>query len=133
MGEKTFSEMLETDVGDDGVSIPQAFYRLINSQDDAIGQFRSNHVLPSSRLLKKGVLPVNLSSVEAVTARTAAKACAICGLLFTQGKDKHLDHDHVTGTFRGFLCRRCNTALGYFEKFLRDSALSIKMWNYIKK
>ncbi len=26
-----------------------------------------------------------------------------------------LDHDHKTGKFRGWLCPRCNVALGWFE------------------
>ena len=26
-----------------------------------------------------------------------------------------LDHDHKTGQFRGWLCPRCNIALGWFE------------------
>jgi len=26
-----------------------------------------------------------------------------------------LDHDHNTGTFRGWLCSRCNSALGWFK------------------
>ena len=37
--------------------------------------------------------------------------CEICG----RTHDKmHVDHDHVTGGFRGILCSRCNTGLGLF-------------------
>ena len=28
------------------------------------------------------------------------------------GSEVHLDHDHITGSFRGWLCRRCNTGIG---------------------
>lgn len=28
---------------------------------------------------------------------------------------KHLDHCHITGKIRGFLCSNCNTGLGLFK------------------
>lgn len=51
--------------------------------------------------------------------------CAICGKA-PQPSEKTkgdveayavlaVDHDHVTGTVRGLLCRACNTAIGFFE------------------
>jgi hypothetical protein len=36
--------------------------------------------------------------------------CELCGRL---PKTWHLDHCHVTGNFRGWLCNRCNMALGH--------------------
>lgn len=44
--------------------------------------------------------------------------CGICGAPNADkgGKRRlHVDHDHKTGSFRGLLCARCNTALGKFE------------------
>lgn len=39
--------------------------------------------------------------------------CEICGLHESQlDKRLHLDHCHATGVFRGFLCSKCNRALG---------------------
>lgn len=40
--------------------------------------------------------------------------CAICGL---NGGDRglFLDHDHETGSFRGWLCHGCNAGVGHFR------------------
>ena len=44
--------------------------------------------------------------------------CAICSV----PDPDSVDHDHVTGKIRGFLCRHCNLGLGHF----RDSEESLK-------
>ena len=40
--------------------------------------------------------------------------CAVCPQLAVHEKHGvlHVDHDHKTGTIRGLLCHKCNTALG---------------------
>lgn len=38
--------------------------------------------------------------------------CECCGSPPVPGKILHLDHCHASGTFRGWLCMRCNTAIG---------------------
>jgi len=55
--------------------------------------------------------------------------CAICGLLLDEStRDFNApayDHDHTTGVFRGWLCKRHNLGLSYFEdnpKLLRKAA-----------
>lgn len=40
--------------------------------------------------------------------------CEICGGLPGQ-RDLSIDHDHVTGKFRGLLCGSCNNGLGRFK------------------
>jgi hypothetical protein len=40
--------------------------------------------------------------------------CKICNKIM----DKvYVDHDHITGNYRGLLCRKCNCGLGYYEKY----------------
>jgi hypothetical protein len=41
--------------------------------------------------------------------------CGICGTKPVGKARLHLDHDHATGRQRGFLCFRCNNALGDFS------------------
>ena len=36
--------------------------------------------------------------------------CACCS---RAGSRLFIDHDHITNEFRGYVCRRCNLALGY--------------------
>lgn len=43
--------------------------------------------------------------------------CEVCGDLPSNGRALHNDHNHLTGAFRGWLCVRCNHALG----LLKDS------------
>ena len=38
--------------------------------------------------------------------------CELCDRLLEPGK-AHMDHDHVLQKFRGWLCNRCNLALGH--------------------
>ncbi len=42
--------------------------------------------------------------------RPMPAACECCGAV--PDATLHADHDHVTGEFRGWLCRKCNMALG---------------------
>jgi hypothetical protein len=46
-------------------------------------------------------------------AKKSVQVCEICGCGPTS-KGFQWDHDHETGKFRGFLCQRCNCALGLF-------------------
>jgi len=54
-------------------------------------------------------------------------ACEICGQA-TQ-KALHLDHDHITGAFRGWLCGPCNLGIGSFRD---NSDLLVSAARYIR-
>lgn len=41
--------------------------------------------------------------------------CWICGFTPDPDKDLSVDHDHLTGRFRGLLCNPCNLGLGNFR------------------
>lgn len=47
---------------------------------------------------------------------TQDSCCAICRApLSLEPFSAHLDHDHHSGTVRGFLCPSCNRGLGHFD------------------
>jgi len=45
--------------------------------------------------------------------RPCPDVCDICRQ--ADGKALHLDHCHLTGTFRGWLCSSCNLGIGSFK------------------
>lgn len=62
---------------------------------------------------------------EASNASGVGENCGICKVVLTDKKGQHpyaLDHDHVVGFVRGWLCIRCNTGLGNF----RDSSVLLR-------
>ncbi|KKM85681.1 hypothetical protein LCGC14_1286630 [marine sediment metagenome] len=56
--------------------------------------------------------------------------CTICGTPEIECNRKlHMDHDHETGIFRGWLCGHCNKALGLFkdsDEILMSAALYLE-------
>jgi hypothetical protein len=44
--------------------------------------------------------------------RPSPDSCECCGKKCSY--KLHLDHDHISGKFRGWLCASCNVGLGYF-------------------
>ncbi len=56
--------------------------------------------------------------------------CECCGGLPNGGRSLHLDHDHETGKFRGWLCDKCNRGIG----MLGDTYEGIvKGYNYLAR
>lgn len=41
--------------------------------------------------------------------------CRICKTPMVPTKNRHVDHDHLTGKVRGLLCSNCNTAIGLLD------------------
>jgi hypothetical protein len=69
----------------------------------------------------------NTRSRRKYAPRPCPQKCEICGV---NGKEfrKGLcyDHDHKTGKFRGWICLRCNFALGYAKENIDILKLLIK-------
>jgi Recombination endonuclease VII len=60
--------------------------------------------------------------------RPCPATCEVCGS--PPGKRTlHLDHDHMTGTFRGWLCSGCNTAIGLLKD---DTRIVARLMEYLR-
>ena len=58
-----------------------------------------------------------------------SERCAICGDVLTS-RSANLDHDHLTGKIRGWLCHACNLGLGQFRDSIRSLEAAIE---YLKR
>jgi hypothetical protein len=64
----------------------------------------------SKRCARRGITPEQLID----TYDRQEECCAICKKEI-QLSESAIDHNHVTGEFRGVLCKQCNRALGMFR------------------
>lgn len=60
----------------------------------------------------RGLRKRRVGNIYIIPSRAPGKQCEICGKIFS--KTPHMDHDHNTNQFRGWLCGNCNTGLGMF-------------------
>lgn len=102
-----------------GISSSAARY-LVNSEEHArakvasakwrrtgIGRVKAG-LAYTARLAKlKGYAAVNATAEEVLAAKVPD--CPIC---LTKDADMVIDHNHITGEFRGWICRTCNGAIG---------------------
>jgi hypothetical protein len=67
---------------------------------------------------------MGLTEATAAAMRAAQdNQCAICAVPMTTERGPHmacLDHSHETGLVRGYLCNKCNRALGLFQDNLEN-------------
>lgn len=70
-------------------------------------RFRQSLVMSRDAAKKKNHTPCMASEEEIEVAFTGL--CHACGLPEEEnGRRLHMDHDHETGEFRGWLCQKCN-------------------------
>ena len=70
---------------------------------------------------------------EIKAGRKIPEQCEVCGSFGEYGKKEKtlfFDHDHTTGKFRGWICMRCNFALG-MVKDNKETLLALV--EYLKK
>lgn len=83
------------------------------------------------RCKRRGITPKELIDVY----EKQKECCAICDKQIDISESA-IDHNHITGEFRGVLCKKCNRALGLFEDspFILKKALDyLKITGYYGK
>lgn len=75
-------------------------------------------------IYKRNGIPIITDLTIAEMLKLKSKGCAICGTKENSISkfDLCMDHCHITGKFRGFLCKNCNSGIGFFK----DSAILLK-------
>jgi len=59
--------------------------------------------------------------------------CSLCNCEYKNNSDKQLDHDHLSGHIRGFVCRGCNAKMSRYDNARIRLCLEIHRYNLIKK
>lgn len=86
------------------------------SANDRYSRSYKGIVYEHSRRLKKGEAIPDISGFTNILQLSQeAINCACCGRLKTSQKNLSLDHNHITGEVRGFICQNCNLGLGHFQ------------------
>lgn len=81
---------------------------------------------PNWKNVKRNYNTERIIKLEKLVGRKKPKQCEICGAM---GRIC-FDHNHETGKFRGWICTRCNLALGLVKDNIE---VLIEMIKYLKK
>ncbi len=99
--------------------------------------YRQGHLVSESTRFKIGIAQIGeknhswkgglsyLQKQELIAGRKKPNQCELCSML----GEIFFDHSHQTGKFRGWICRRCNFALGQVKD---DIQLLKLMINYLE-
>jgi hypothetical protein len=97
----------------------------------------ANYLRPECKKCNNELSKVRKSIRDSVALPDANYCCPICGLNEQEtagiGNKKNgswvVDHDHNTNEFRGWLCHRCNRAIGCFEDDVERMKRAIEYLN----
>lgn len=92
--------------------------------------WNKNHARQHKELQIHKKFGISLEEYEFKLAQQGHR-CWICGKTDREsGQGFGLDHDHLSGKNRAFLCRPCNVTVGFYEKVVR-TALRRRIEDYL--
>lgn len=95
------------------------------SKESALASQKKKHLPPGYHAALKRARRDGTALPDKTSYRNAPPKPSMCELCAKE-KPKCMDHDHNTGKFRGWLCNRCNTVLGFVETYSG-------VWEYLKR
>lgn len=134
LGRKRFPVMTE----EEKKKYRQQYYmkNIIKFREDSkirAKELRQKDRIKYDRIRRKSYLKrrYNITFEQLEQMKTAQdNRCAICGNIFKDSKDTHIDHDHKNHKTRQLLCMKCNFFLGYSNENLDTLQKAIE---YLKK
>ena len=72
-----------------------------------------NKIDTISRWKRRGVIYGDFEELYYTYIRTLN--CSHCNKEFNSSRDRHLDHNHITGLFRAIVCQKCNCNDSYIK------------------
>lgn len=95
------------------LNINESKFRGPNQLEKGQSKYTKNQIVKMSRY---GLTPEQFDSLP--------NKCEVCGSV----SNLCIDHDHITGKFRGVLCHNCNLALGHLHD---NPEIIYKLLNYL--
>jgi len=99
---------------------------LVRASDAALARKRRRLDPEASRRKVQRQREKRDARLAALAGRPKTSECELCG----ETAKTVFDHDHVSGSFRGWLCDRCNRTLGQIKD---DISLLLKMAEYLHR
>jgi len=88
--------------------------RYINNYKDPEKNFEHKFELRLNVLRLKGIT-FNEETIKKIKNDLRVGRCQICGKKIPDFRNRHIDHDHVSQAYRGVLCNKCNSGVGFLQ------------------